>query len=247
MQLNGKAAIVTGGASGIGRATALALAREGVRVIVADIDRLGAEETARRVQQASGNALALGCDVTDVEQFQRAIDTCERAYGGLDILFNNAGVATGLPGFPDGAISQWERTLEINLFAVILGTQLAIPALRRRGGGAIVNTASTAALGGLGIDPVYAASKGGVLLFTRSLAGLRGSDGIRVNCICPGVVETPLVLAAENPELRALAERLPTLQPEDIAEAVLDLLGDDDAAGRALVVSASRARGYLPE
>lgn len=244
MELNGKAAIVTGGGSGIGRATALALARNGVRVIVADRDVAGAAETARRIQAAGGETQSLTCDVTEVEQVRSLIETCEQTYGGLDILFSNAGVTTGLPSFPDGATVRWQQTLAVNLYAVILCAQLAIPAMRRRGGGAIVNAASTAAIGGLEIDPVYAASKGGVLLFTRSLAGLKEQEGIRVNCICPGVVETPLVLAAEDPQLRALAERLPTLQPEDVAEAVLGLLRDD-VAGQALIVSASRPRAYL--
>jgi len=245
VELNGKASIVTGGGSGIGRATALALAREGVRVIVADRDEPGADETARQIRSAGGEARTAPGDVIWPPYFEELIETCERTYGGLDILFNNAGVATGLPPFPDGDLSRWELTLDVNLYAVILGTQLAIHAMRRRGGGAIINTSSTAAISGVEIDPVYAASKGGVLLFTRSLAGLKERDGIRVNCICPGVVETPFVLSAEDPELRALAERLPTLQPEQIAEAVLDLLRDDEAAGKALVVSASRPRGYL--
>ena len=245
MELRGKAAIVTGGGSGIGRATALALAREGVRVVVADRDAVGAGETVRRITTAGGESLAMTCDVTETEQVRGLIETCEQTFGGLDILFNNAGITTGLPAFPDGPPSRWRQTLEVNLYGVILCAQLAIAAMRRRGGGAIVNTASTAAIGGVEIDPVYAASKGGVLLFTRSLAGLKEQAGIRVNCICPGVVETPLVLAAEDPRLRALAERLPTLQPEAIADAVLGLLRDDEVVGKALVVSASREREYV--
>lgn len=245
MELRGKTAIVTGGASGIGRATALALARAGARILVADQVEAGVHETVKLIRSAGGMAEAFPCDVTVAAQVTRLIEASERIYGGLDILFNNAGVATGLPAFPD-LDAAWRRTLDVNLYALIQCAQLALPALRRRGGGAIVNTASMAAISGLDIDPVYAASKGGVLLFTRSLAGLI-SEGIHVNCICPGVVETPLVLAAEDTRLRALADRFPVLQPEDIAEAVLALLADDAAAGRALRVSASQPRAYWPE
>lgn len=244
MELAGRAAIVTGGGSGIGRATALALAAAGTAVLIVDLNPAGAGTTAAAIRAAGGRAETLVRDVTDdgalLEMFARA----ERFGGGLDILFNNAGVATGLPAFPAVAEQRWRQALALNLDAVIRATQLAIPLLQRRGGGAIVNTSSMAGITGLDIDPVYAAAKAGVLAFTRSLAWLRTSDHIRVSCICPGVVETPFVRAAEDPRLTALAQRYPTLPPEEIAAAVLGLLRDDEAAGCALQVSASRPRAY---
>ncbi|MGI8553434.1 MAG: SDR family NAD(P)-dependent oxidoreductase [Dehalococcoidia bacterium] len=244
MDLAGRTAIVTGGASGIGRATALALGRAGSRLIVADRDEAGAGKTVALLRSRGGTGEAIRCDVTRAEQIGAAIAAAERLYGGLDILFNNAGIATGLPAFPATDPARWRQTLAVNLHAVILATQLAIPAMRRRGGGSIVNTSSTAGITGADIDPVYAASKAGVLIFTRSLAGLLEQENIRVNCICPGVTDTPFVRAAEDPRMAEMPGRFPVLQPEEIAEAVIGLLQDDTAAGRALLVSASRPRTY---
>jgi NAD(P)-dependent dehydrogenase (short-subunit alcohol dehydrogenase family) len=245
MELQGKVAIVTGGGSGIGRATAVRLAREGATVIVADRNLVGAEETMASIKATGGAATAVDVDVTDEAALRSVISRTEQEFGGLDIMVNNAGVTSGQPAFPETPTAQWGRTLAINLQAVILGTQLAIPALTRRGGGAIVNTASLAGILGFAVEPVYAAAKGGVVLLTRSLAGLRGSHNIRVNCVCPGLVDTPLLSgfnATIAPEQQALVAAAPKLAADDVAGAIVSLITDDSAAGQALAVAAGMPR-----
>ncbi|MGH2584765.1 MAG: SDR family NAD(P)-dependent oxidoreductase [Dehalococcoidia bacterium] len=166
-------------------------------------------------------------------------------YGGVDIVFNNAGIATGGVMSAEMPAEKRNRTLQVNLWGVIRGTQLAIPYLRQRGGGVIVNNASMAGLIGFRLDPVYAASKGGVVLFTRSLAGLKETDGISVCCVCPGVVDTPIWRAAEDPIWRTLIDQLPHFGPEVIADAVVSLIRDDNAAGKALAVRSAEDRRYV--
>jgi NAD(P)-dependent dehydrogenase (short-subunit alcohol dehydrogenase family) len=173
----------------------------------------------------------------------------ERTYGGFDILYNNAGVTTGNPRWPDCAEDQWRRTVEIDLNAVIEGTRRAIPKLKARGGGVIIQTASLAGLFGFQADPVYAAAKHGVVGLTRALINLKAEANIRVNCVCPAVVKTPLVTSgmdALTGAAREEAERrismMPMLPAEEIAEAVYDLIRDDDAAGIVMGVTLGDTR-----
>jgi len=240
MEPRDKVAIVTGGGSGIGRATVLALARAGAVVIAADLEIAGAEETALLAGNEGGRAHAARVDVADPAQLGQLFADVERRHGGLDILHNNAGIITSGKAYPDSARESWSRMLDVNLRAVIVGTQLGIEAMRRRGGGAIVNTASLAGLTGYPTDPVYGATKGGVVMLTLSLAPLALSDRIRVNCVCPGITDTPMVRQA-----RARGEEefpgfvppdLPMLAPEAVAEGVLHLIRDESLAGRALKV-----------
>jgi NAD(P)-dependent dehydrogenase (short-subunit alcohol dehydrogenase family) len=249
-----KVALITGGGSGIGRATALRLAREGASVVVADVDAVGAGETVASVEAGGGTAISVHADVTSESDVRGMIMHAEETFGGLDILHNNAGIITGLPRWPDTEPERWMRLLDINLKGVILGTQLALPALRRRGGGAIVNTASMAGVGyGYPPNPVYAASKGGVVLFTASLASLKDEANIRVNCVCPGVVDTPMLRratdAVSDEQRRVTADRLrdvPILSPDDIADAVVELIRDDSLAGRAMWVRNGLPRELMP-
>jgi len=244
MDITNKVALITGAGSGIGRASAVRLAREGATVAVVDVDEASGRETARMIEGDGGKAAFTRADVSSEEDVRAMIAFAEESFGGLDILHNNAGIITGPPRWPDTEPERWIRMLEINLRGVILGTQLAIPALRKRGGGAIVNTASMAGIGyGFPPNPVYAASKGGVVLFTASLAPLKDEANIRVNCVCPGAVDTPMLRRAS--ETATEAERdatikrlrsLPVLQPEEIADAVVSLIRDDSLAGRALMV-----------
>ncbi len=244
MDIKGKVALITGAGSGIGRATALRLARDGAAVVVADIDEAGGRETVSQIDAVVGRAAFVQADVTSEADVQAMVALTEQTFGGLDILHNNAGIITGLPRYPDGDTDDWSRLLDVNLRGVILGTQYGIRSMRQRGGGVIINTASMAGVGyGYPPNPVYAASKGGVVLFTASLAPLKDLLNIRVNCVCPGVVFTPMLQRAAETvaggEQWAAGERLrglPFLQPEEIADAVVELVRDDSLAGRALLV-----------
>jgi 15-hydroxyprostaglandin dehydrogenase (NAD) len=244
MEIEGKVALVTGAGSGIGRATAMRLSREGASIVVVDVNDDGARETVEQIETAGGKAAARHADVSSDDSARGMIAFAEETFGGLDILHNNAGIITGAPRWPDNEPAEWSRMLDINLRGVILGTQFAIPAMRKRGGGAIVSTASMAGIGwGYGPNPVYAAAKGGVVLFTSSLAPLAMSDNIRANCVCPGVVDTPMLkgaAAAADSEDRGLtSERLrgfQILSPDEIADGVVSLIRDDSLAGRALLL-----------
>ncbi|MGH2586143.1 MAG: SDR family NAD(P)-dependent oxidoreductase [Dehalococcoidia bacterium] len=249
MDVQGKTALITGAGSGIGRATAQRLARDGARVVVADINESDGHETVGLIIEAGGDAHFYYTDVTDEEQVQGAIFIAEDHFGGLDIVFNNAGTITLPQRFPEAESERWQRTLEVNLRGVILGTYHAIPALRRRGGGVVVQTASIAGLMPYEADPVYAATKAGVVNFTRSLTFLKEEANIRVNCVCPGVVRTNLALNARGPisaeerdaflrQREQTAAQRPALQPEDVAEAVMRLIADDTLTGKAYRISA---------
>ena len=239
MDLNGKVAVITGGGSGIGRATSLRLAREGCAIVVADWNEEGAQETVRLVVDGGGRASAIRTDVTSSEDITAMLDHAEHEFGRLDILYNNAGVTTGDPRYPDSPEANWRRTVEIDLNAVIEGTRQAVLRMRKRDGGVIIQTASLAGLFGFQADPVYAAAKHGVVGLTRALVHLKDEANIRVNCVCPAVVRTPLVTnsiqrGATDAERAAIAQRvqsMPMLPPEEIAEAVYDLIRDDDATG----------------
>ena len=244
MNVRGKVALITGAGSGIGRATAERLAREGASVVVPDMDEGGANETAARIARAGGAALAVRVDVADAADIERMLAAAEEHFGGLDILHNNAGIGTGRPGYPEATSEQWQRVLDVNLRAVILGTQLAIPALRRRGGGVIVHTASMAGLVGFPPDPIYTATKAGVVMFTHAMAPL-AAEGIRVNCICPGLVDTPMLRRSRDSGETVLPANMPMLRPEDIADGVVQLITDDSLAGRALCIAVG-LRDFAP-
>jgi NAD(P)-dependent dehydrogenase (short-subunit alcohol dehydrogenase family) len=247
MDPQGKVALVTGGGSGIGRATATALAEAGASVVIADVDAGGGAETVSLIEGAGGVASFVQTDVTSREELRRAVAFAEETYGGLDILHNNAGVNTGPPRFPDAAPADWERTLAINLWAVIAGVEVAVPAMRRRGGGAIVNTASMAGVIQYIPDPIYAATKHGVVGLTRALVTLKAESNIRVNCVCPGVVDTPMLTkglaqmsAEERAQRDAIVGAMPLIKPSEIADAVLALIRDESLAGEAMGVTYGR-------
>jgi len=244
MDPNGKVALITGGGSGIGRATALALANAGASAVIADINDDGGRETVRLIEEAGSKAAFVHVDVTKRDDLERMVAFAEETFGGLDIFHNNAGIGTPQPRFPAAPPDLWERTISVDLWAVIAGVQAVEPAMRRRGGGVIVNTASIAGLIAHLPDPIYAAAKHGVVGLTRSLAFLKDEANIRVNCVCPGVVDTPMVRGvpglmseAELKAREAFVATMPLIRPEEIAEAVLEFVLDDSLAGQAMAVT----------
>lgn len=245
-RLQGKVALITGAGSGIGKASALLFAAEGARVACADLFAEAAEQTAAEIRAAGGEALAIQVDVRRAEDAERMVRTTIEGFGTLDVLFNNAG--TGVRGkVHELSESDWDLVLDTNLKSVFLCSRAALPYFLQRGGGVIVNTASTF---GLLANPDYAAycaSKAGVILLTRSMA-LDYGPAIRVNCICPGATDTPRLrrgfAAAPDPaererrtaELNRVMRRL--ADPLEIAYAALFLASDEASfvTGEALVV-----------
>jgi len=235
MMLEGKVAIVTGAGSGIGRATCLALAREGAAIVVADVDSMAGEGTASLVRRQRGVARFIATDVSKPEECERLVREAVSTFGALHILYNNAGIA--LP-FQDGftpAIDPevWDRVIRINLSGTFYCSHYAIPEIAKAGGGAIINAASSMALLPLGGLDAYAASKGGVAALTKSMAPGCAALGIRVNAICPGYVDTPMnAVIWQNEELKqafARGHALGLQTPEEIAEVVVFLASE---AGR---------------
>jgi len=226
----GRVALVTGAASGLGRATALALAAEGATVVCADVDAGGAEAVGA---ETGGHAVA--GDVADLEADRAMVAFAEERCGGLDLVHLNAGVATGCGVGEDFDLALYRRAMGANLDGVVFGVHAALPALRRRGGGAIVATASLAGLTGVPYDPLYAANKHAVVGLVRSLAPLAG-EGIRVNAVCPGFAESRII----DPIRDALRDSgLAIIPAETVAGVVLGLLAGEES-GQAVVVQPGR-------
>ena len=227
MELNGLTALVTGGAAGIGAGIAERLAAEGMHVVIADLDEVAGAVMAER----TGGSF-LRTDLANPADVRAAVD----AAGPVAVLVNNAG-GIEEPCFPAADPAKWEQTLDLNLRAVMLATQLVLAPMRERGGGAIINIASTAGLGTAGHDsPEYAVAKAGVVRFTACLAPLRDTMAVRVNCICPGLVDTPASRRSRARMTPAeLAALPPVLSPADIAAAAMEFLADDTLAGRIML------------
>ncbi|HZR81737.1 MAG TPA: glucose 1-dehydrogenase [Candidatus Binatia bacterium] len=196
MRLGGKVALITGAASGIGRETALLFAREGARVVAVDVNEAAGRETASQIASAGGDAIFVRADVSRGDDCRAMVAAAEERFGRLDVLFNNAGIMH--PADDDAVETDeeiWDLTMAVNLKGVFLGCKHGIPALRRAGGGAIVNTASfVAVLGAATPQLAYTASKGGVLALTRELAIVHAREGIRVNALCPGPLKTEMLM-----------------------------------------------------
>ena len=202
MRLQNKVALITGGGSGIGRATALLFAQEGAALVLADVNDAGGQESVQMVQTAGGQAVYVHADVSRAADCQAMVAAAEDHFGKLNILFNNAGIMLSQD---DDAIhteeATWDLTMAVNLKGVYLGCKYGIPALRRAGGGSIINTASFVALLGAATPQLaYTASKGGVLAMTRELAVIHARENIRVNALCPGPLRTELLMKFLNTE-----------------------------------------------
>jgi len=247
MRLKDKVAIITGAASGIGAATAKLFAKEGAKVAVVDLKATGADILGDIIA-AGGEAIFLQADVTQAASVQQMVEKTVATYGRLDILHNNAGI------FVVGDVlsleeADFQRCINTNLKSVYLASKYTIPHLIKGGSGVIINTASTAGLAGGRGYAVYGASKAGIILMTQCMALDFASVNIRVNCVCPGPTDTPMIMPDEpdkhTAQLRRWAEELPigrAGRPEDIAQAVLYLASDNAAfvTGTTLVVDGGR-------
>ena len=238
MRLANKVACITGAGSGQGRASAILFAQEGAKVVVADLNLEGAEEVAKTIQAAGGEAVAVRVDISQEDQVKAAIDRTVETYGRLDILFNNAGVGYSSPYVMAPAVqtpvSDWDIVLGINLRGTFLGCKHALPVMARQRKGSIINNSSINGLVALPGADAYTAAKGGVIALTRVLASDWGPQGIRVNCICPGPIDTPMIAPAlEDPAIRkALTDPVPLGRigrPEEIASAALFLASDESS------------------
>ena len=235
-RLQGKVALITGGAGGIGRETAVLFAKEGAHVVVTDVNDAGGQETLALMKEHTDQAIYLNADVSKAEDCKRMVELAEESFGGLDILFNNAGIMHS----DDGNAMQtseevWDLTMNINLKGVYFGCKYGIPALQRRGGGSVINTASfVAVLGAATPQLAYTASKGGVLAMTRELAVIHARENIRCNSLCPGPLHTKLLmdfLDTEAKKQRRLVH-IPMGRfglAEEMAKAALFLASDDSS------------------
>ena len=243
-QFEGKVALVTGGGSGIGRATALAFAREGARVVVGDLNPEAGEQTAHTIVDAGGEASFIPADVTHSEQVMALVGGAIKAYGRLDFAHNNAGISGSTPGLLAADIPEdaFDRVIDVNLRSVWLCLKYEVPAMLAGGGGAIVNTSSIMGLVATATNPAYAASKHAVIGLTRSFALAYADRGLRVNAICPGYVDTPMFARFRSDP--AVEQQIVARHPigrigtaEEIAQAVIWLCSDAASfvTGHALV------------
>jgi NAD(P)-dependent dehydrogenase (short-subunit alcohol dehydrogenase family) len=230
--VQGKIALVTGGGSGIGRATALKLAKEGAKVMIADYVPEGGGRTVRMIEEAGGEASFVAADVSVTKQVEAMVAKTVETYARIDCAFNNAGIEGRMANTVECTEETWDRTIAINLKGVWLCMKYEIPQMLKQGGGTIVNTASIAGLVGFEGLPAYNASKGGVVQLTRTAALEFATKNIRVNCVCPGVIRTPMVerlldnRSFTEEQLNAGEPVGRMGKPEEIAEGVLWLLSD---------------------
>lgn len=254
-KLDGKVALITGGGSGIGRATAILFAAEGAKLAVVDRAEDSARTVAGEISRAGGSAIAIRADVSKAADTERMVAETAGHFGHLDILYNNAGI-----GFARRTHllteEEWDRTIDVDLKGVFLGCKYALPALMKQGG-VILSTASVAGLEGFRQMAAYCAAKAGVILLTKSLAMDYAEHGIRVNCICPGSIGTPLYESGFDnltPEKRERAHQMfaamhlvgRTGEPEEIARAALFLCSQDASfiTGQAIVVDGGYTTGH---
>jgi NAD(P)-dependent dehydrogenase (short-subunit alcohol dehydrogenase family) len=236
-RVQGKVAIVTGAASnpGLGRSTAITLAREGAKLVVTDVDLPGAEDCARTIREAGGEAIVFQQDVTKEDVWKHVIDETVKHFGRLDVLVNNAGIAV-LKTIDAMTLADWNRQIDVNLTSVFLGCKYGMAAMRNNGGGSIINLSSVAGLVGMATCGAYGAAKGGVRIMSKSIAVEGAGHNIRCNSVHPGVIWTNMQAQATGVAVDSVAaarvppERVPLGRvgyPEDIANCILYLASDE--------------------
>lgn len=224
-------ALVTGAASGLGRAVATALAARGAQVMCADVDEAGGKAVAEEL-----GGTFVRCDVRSLEENRAAVAATEATYGGLDLLYANAGVSSGIGLGEEFDEERYRHVMGVNLDGVVFGIHAALPAFERRGGGAIVATASLAGLTAVPLDPLYAANKHAVVGLVRSLAAMKEQRGVRINAVCPGFSESKIIAPFRE---ALVAQGLPIIPAEQVADTVLALF-DGDMSGECWFVQAGR-------
>jgi NAD(P)-dependent dehydrogenase (short-subunit alcohol dehydrogenase family) len=246
-QVDGKIAIVTGGASGIGAACAQTLAREGAKVVVSDIDDVGGNALVGTINAAGGSAIYLSHDVTDEERWRAVVGEIERRWGRLDILVANAGIGIMVPSIVEMSLADWRRQTAVNLDGVFLSVKHCLPLMRRSGGGSIIMTSSIAGLRGSATLAGYCATKGGVRLFAKAIAMecAASGDGVRVNSVHPGIIDTP-IWGKIRPDLAAGGRNAP-IDIEEIGRrgAPLGRVGQPQDIANGVLFLASDAAGYI--
>jgi NAD(P)-dependent dehydrogenase (short-subunit alcohol dehydrogenase family) len=250
-QFAGRVAFITGAGSGIGRATALAFAAQGAAVAVSDVAEKDLHETAQLIEDQGGQALPVLCDVARSDDVAAAVAAAVRQFGRLDFAFNNAGVEQPVAPLHEISDKQWDRIIDINLRGVFYGMKHEVPAMLATGGGAIVNTSSGAGVIGIAGQSAYAASKHAVIGLTKAAALDYAAAGVRVNAVCPGIIETPMMDrfsgGTEEGRQRVIGQEPVGRmgRPEEIASAVLWLCSDLGAftVGHALVVDGGQTVG----
>jgi NAD(P)-dependent dehydrogenase (short-subunit alcohol dehydrogenase family) len=254
MRLRNKVAIITGAGQGIGRESARLFAAEGARIVAVDVADAAGEATVAELQAAGHAAVYVHADVSQAADCQRMVETAEREFGQLNVLFNNAGIMHHDDGDAESTSEDiWELTLRVNLKGVFLGCKYGVPALRRAGGGSIINTASFVALLGAATPQIaYTASKGGVLAMTRELAVVHAREGIRVNALCPGPLRTELLMSYLDTEAKR-QRRLVHVpmgrfgEAKEMAQAALFLASDESSylTGADFVVDGGITAAYV--
>jgi NAD(P)-dependent dehydrogenase (short-subunit alcohol dehydrogenase family) len=252
-QFEGKVVLLTGGAHGIGRATAIRFAEAGASVTVCDVQEDKGQETVSLIERAGGRALFVRCNVTSSADCEAAVNKTVETFGGIDVLFNNAGI-TRRANVVETTEEEWDAVMAVNIKSMFLMSKYVVPQLIKRGGGAIVNTSSGWGIVGGANAVSYCASKGAVVLLTKAMACDHGKDNIRVNCVCPGDTDTPM-LRNEAKQLGLEEEALVNEghlrphwrvgQPEEIADAVLYLASDASSivSGTSLVIDGGGLAG----
>ena len=242
MRVAGKVALISGGARGIGAASARLLVREGAAVVIADLLETEGRQTEAEIAEAGGQVFFIRLDVTSEEDWQAAVRATVAHYGKLDVLVNNAGISHRT-GVEETDVDAWDRVMDVNVKGVFLGTKAAIPEMRKAGGGSIINISSIYGIVGSTTSAAYHASKGAVRIFTKSTAIQYAGDGIRVNSVHPGFVDTPMTeqFHADQQVMQDRLARTPIGRlgiPEDIASGILYLASDESSfvTGSELVI-----------